>query len=53
MPQVAPIMKVQLCKQYGANVIIYGADIGEVSALYVHLQGRVTRAQCERPFSAM
>jgi len=30
MPQIAPIMKVQLCKQYGANVIIHGADIGEV-----------------------
>jgi len=29
MPIVAPIMKVENCKNYGANVIIHGADIGE------------------------
>jgi len=29
MPIVAPIMKVENCKKYGANVIIHGADIGE------------------------
>merc|ERR1719232_1778664 len=29
MPVVAPIMKVENCKKYGANVIIHGADIGE------------------------
>merc|ERR1739844_636419 len=29
MPIVAPIMKVENCKKYGANVIIQGADIGE------------------------
>jgi len=29
MPIVAPIMKVENCKRYGANVIIHGADIGE------------------------
>ena len=30
MPKVAPIMKVDRCKQHGATVIIKGADIGEV-----------------------
>merc|ERR550539_1609491 len=29
MPIVAPIMKVENCKRYGANVIIQGADLGE------------------------
>ena len=29
MPIVAPIMKVENCKRYGADVIIHGADIGE------------------------
>ncbi|XP_069944264.1 uncharacterized protein [Cherax quadricarinatus] len=29
MPLVAPIMKVQACRQYGANVIVKGNDIGE------------------------
>ncbi|XP_071840673.1 L-threonine ammonia-lyase-like isoform X2 [Apostichopus japonicus] len=28
MPLIAPIMKVSMCKQYGANVIIHGEDIG-------------------------
>jgi threonine dehydratase len=31
MPKVAPIMKVQNCRNLGANVIVYGEDIGEVS----------------------
>lgn len=31
MPIVAPLMKVQLCQSYGANVIVKGKDIGEVS----------------------
>lgn len=31
MPLIAPIMKVSMCKQYGANVIIHGEDIGVVS----------------------
>jgi len=30
MPVVAPIMKVHLCKHYGANIIMHGADVGEV-----------------------
>ena len=30
MPIIAPIMKVSLCRQYGANVIVHGADINEV-----------------------
>merc|ERR1719461_2381917 len=29
MPVVAPIMKVENCKKFGANVIIHGANIGE------------------------
>ena len=29
MPLVAPIMKVQACRQYGANILVRGADIGE------------------------
>merc|ERR1711971_236096 len=29
MPIVAPIMKVENCKKYGANVIVHGKDIGE------------------------
>ena len=31
MPIVAPLMKVSACKQYGANVIVTGQDIGDVS----------------------
>lgn len=29
MPIVAPLMKVELCRSYGANVIVAGQDIGE------------------------
>jgi threonine dehydratase len=29
MPVVAPIMKVENCKKFGANVIVFGQDIGE------------------------
>lgn len=29
MPVVAPIMKIENCKRYGANVIIFGQNIGE------------------------
>lgn len=29
MPIVAPIMKVQSCKRYGANVVVKGADMRE------------------------
>jgi threonine dehydratase len=29
MPIVAPIMKVQSCRQFGAKIIIHGRDIGE------------------------
>ena len=29
MPVVAPIMKIENCKKFGANVIIHGANIGE------------------------
>ena len=28
MPVVAPIMKVENCKKFGATVVIHGADIG-------------------------
>lgn len=30
MPIIAPIMKVSACRQYGANVIVKGDDLGEV-----------------------
>ena len=30
MPTVAPLVKVQRCRDYGANVIIHGRDINEV-----------------------
>ena len=29
MPVVAPIMKIENCRRFGANVIIHGANIGE------------------------
>jgi threonine dehydratase len=29
MPEVAPLMKVERCRQYGAEVVVYGKDIGE------------------------
>ncbi|XP_013793515.1 uncharacterized protein LOC106477507 isoform X2 [Limulus polyphemus] len=29
MPIIAPIMKITMCEQFGANIIIKGADIGE------------------------
>lgn len=31
MPKTAPIMKIQNCKVYGANVIVAGQDLGEVN----------------------
>ena len=31
MPIIAPMMKINLCRQYGANVIVHGDDIGVVS----------------------
>lgn len=30
MPIVAPMMKVEACRQYGANVVVFGRDFGEV-----------------------
>ena len=36
MPKIAPMMKVQNCKNYGAKVIIFGEDIGEVSKTIHH-----------------
>lgn len=29
MPNVAPIMKLQKCQSYGANVIVHGDDMKE------------------------
>lgn len=29
MPVVAPIMKIENCKRYGANVVIHGDNVGE------------------------
>jgi threonine dehydratase len=31
MPKLAPIMKVAACRDCGANVILHGNDIGEVT----------------------
>jgi hypothetical protein len=33
MPMIAPLMKVNNCKKYGAIVLMYGNDLGEVSSL--------------------
>ncbi|XP_071748628.1 L-threonine ammonia-lyase isoform X2 [Lepeophtheirus salmonis] len=33
MPQVAPIMKVENCKKYGANIMMHGQNIGEARVL--------------------
>lgn len=33
MPLIAPMMKVQACRSYGANVIIQGNDISEVGEI--------------------
>ena len=33
MPLIAPMMKIQLCRKYGANVIIHGADLTEVTGI--------------------
>ena len=33
MPRVAPIMKVENCKKYGASVVIHGENIGESRTL--------------------
>jgi hypothetical protein len=32
MPEIAPMMKIQMCRQFGANVIVRGKDLAEVSA---------------------
>lgn len=32
MPEVAPMMKIQMCRQFGANVVVHGKDLAEVSA---------------------
>jgi threonine dehydratase len=29
MPEIAPLMKVERCRQYGAEIIVHGRDIGE------------------------
>ncbi len=41
MPQVAPIMKVSLCRQYGATVVVHGADINEVCPLVAKMRNSV------------
>jgi len=30
MPHITPLMKIELCRQYGATVIIHGNDFFEV-----------------------
>lgn len=37
MPLVAPLMKVTLCRHYGANVIVEGVDIGESRKIALRL----------------
>ncbi|MCP3667354.1 MAG: pyridoxal-phosphate dependent enzyme [Gammaproteobacteria bacterium] len=46
MPVVAPMMKVNLCRMYGANVMVLGAHIGEVryrKVWKISLEGRFGR----------
>lgn len=33
MPALAPIMKIAACRQYGADVIVNGADMGEAKRI--------------------
>ena len=33
MPVLAPIMKIAACRQYGANVIVDGLDMGEAKRI--------------------
>ncbi|XP_071439073.1 L-threonine ammonia-lyase [Hetaerina americana] len=37
MPIVAPIMKIQACRQYGANVVVKGVDMGEAKTIAMAL----------------
>lgn len=37
MPLIAPMMKIQLCKQYGANVIVKGKDLSESKAIAMRM----------------
>jgi threonine dehydratase len=37
MPIIAPIMKVSMCRHYGAEVMVQGADINESKAIALHL----------------
>ena len=37
MPKIAPIMKVQNCKVFGANVIVAGEDLGESKKIAMSL----------------
>lgn len=37
MPIVAPIMKIQSCRQYGAHVIVQGVDMGEAKQLAMEI----------------
>ncbi|XP_041475589.1 L-threonine dehydratase catabolic TdcB-like [Lytechinus variegatus] len=37
MPKIAPIMKVNRCKQHGATILIKGEDIGESKKLAMYL----------------
>lgn len=36
MPLIAPMMKIELCKQFGATVTVQGSDLGEVRQLVFH-----------------
>ena len=37
MPVIAPIMKIENCKRYGAKIIIHGQNIGEAKELALKL----------------
>lgn len=37
MPVIAPIMKVQSCRNLGANVIVKGGDMGEAKKIAMKL----------------
>ncbi|KAJ4439624.1 hypothetical protein ANN_07752 [Periplaneta americana] len=37
MPIVAPIMKIQACRQHGANVVVEGKDMGEAKRIAMRL----------------
>lgn len=37
MPVIAPLMKITMCRQYGANVIVQGANLGVAKEIALRL----------------